>query len=152
MFNFCNQVTVSFKSQWGSRLFEHTVVELLSTVVICYHNNYSSYCVFPYFPIEWVDASRQSLATYLATDSLRLRRSCKRAFKVVMKKMSPINYLKPTIHVQYYCVQYISKCSELCWCNDNILWSVLFIEHSSQYIEHPHYTFIKLWGSHYYCQ
>ncbi len=80
MFNFCDQ-----KSQQGSRSFEHAVVESLPIVVICYHNNYSSDCVFPYFPIERVDTSRQSLVTYWATDSPRLGRSCKRAFKVLLK-------------------------------------------------------------------
>ncbi len=79
MFNFYDQVASSFKSQWGSRSFEHTVVESLS-IVICYHNSYSSDCVFPYFPIEQIDASRQSLVTYLVIDSLRLGRSCKQAF------------------------------------------------------------------------
>ncbi len=34
--------------------------------------------------------------------------------------------------------QYISKNSEIYWCNDNILQSVLFTEHCSQSIEHPH--------------
>ncbi len=63
----------------SSRSFKHALVESLSIVVICYLNNYASDCVFPYFPIEWVDASRQSPATYLATDSLRLGCSCKRA-------------------------------------------------------------------------
>ncbi len=79
MFNFCDQVANSFKAQRGSRSFEHAVVESLSIVEICYHNNYSSDCIVPYFPIERVDASHQSLATYLATDSLRLGRLCKRA-------------------------------------------------------------------------
>ncbi len=37
--------------------------------------------VFPYFPIEWVDASRQSPITYPVADSLRLGCSCKRAFR-----------------------------------------------------------------------
>ncbi len=33
--------------------------------------------------------------------------------------------------------QYISKRLEICSCNDNIPQSVSFIEHCSQYIEHP---------------
>ncbi len=76
MFNFCHQVASNFKSQRGNHSFEHAVVESLS-IVICYHNNYSSNCVFPYFPIERVDASCQSLATYLMTDSLQFGRLCK---------------------------------------------------------------------------
>ncbi len=44
-------------------------------------NNYSSDCVFSYFPVEWVDASRQSPAIYLATDLLELGRLCKWALK-----------------------------------------------------------------------
>ncbi len=59
-----------------------SLATLLSIVVICYHNNYSNDCVFHYFPIERVDASRQSLATYLATDSLWLGRSCKQVFRL----------------------------------------------------------------------
>ncbi len=59
-FNFCNQVASSFKKQRGSGSFEHAVVESLSIVMVCYHNNYSRDCVFPYFPTEQVDASRQS--------------------------------------------------------------------------------------------
>ncbi len=77
MFNFCDQVASCFKSQWGSRSLKHAVIESLSIIVICYHNNYSSDCVFPYSPIEWVDASCHLPATYLATDSLWLGRSCK---------------------------------------------------------------------------
>ncbi len=104
-----------------------------------------------------------------------------------------IKTLKPAVHVQYFCVQYIdhysswcpihchimhiqriycgmrrsctiywkatctmhteniiceylnllslvfnSKHFEIYWCNDNILWSVSFIEHCSQSIDHPH--------------
>ncbi len=82
MFNFCDQITSSFKLQQGSRSFDYAVVESLSIGVICYHNNYSIDCVRPYFPIERIDASYQLPATYLATDSLRLKRSCKRAFRI----------------------------------------------------------------------
>ncbi len=54
-------------------------MSLLSHYLLLWYviNNYSSDCVFPYFPIERVDASRQLPATYLATGSLQLDRSCK---------------------------------------------------------------------------
>ncbi len=38
--------------------------------------------VFPYFPIDRVDVSCQSLATYVATDLLWLGRLCKWALTV----------------------------------------------------------------------
>ncbi len=73
------RVACNFKLQRGSCSFEYAVVESLSIVLICYHNNYSSDLVFPYFATEQEDASCQSWVTYLTTDSLRLGRSCKRA-------------------------------------------------------------------------
>ncbi len=55
------------------------VVESLSIVVICYNFLlflFSRDCVFP----NWT-GRRMLLATYLATDSLQLGASCKRAFR-----------------------------------------------------------------------
>ncbi len=80
---FVTKSWVVIQSQRGSRSFEHAVVESLSIVVIYYCFLLFSFqaTVFPYFPIEWMDASCQSLATYLVTDSLRFGRSCKRAFR-----------------------------------------------------------------------
>ncbi len=89
---FETKLWVVTQSQRGSRSFEHAVVESLSVVVIFYHFllkefeendiNYSNDCIFPYLPIKRVGVSRQSRATYLATDSLRLGRSCKPALKL----------------------------------------------------------------------
>ncbi len=57
-----------------------STVKIIDSFRLSHNTNYSSNCVFPYFPIERVDASHQLLATYLVTDLLRLGHSCKRAF------------------------------------------------------------------------
>ncbi len=72
VFNSCNQVVSSYKVTARKSLVSTCSCE-------CYHFLLFLFCVLPYFPIERVDTNRQLPASYLATDSLRLGRSCKRA-------------------------------------------------------------------------